>query len=78
MTRTPAEELERLVRDLERAVHRLKESEEGEAVFTKEDVDRIVSGRLAREKKTIRDLRKRLDEAEDEVESLRRELLASG
>ena len=78
MTRTPAEDAGRLAGELQRLARRLKasEAEEGAALFTREDVDRIVSGRLAREQKRTRqrveELEREVDELEREVESLRR------
>jgi len=78
VTRTPAEDAGRLAGELQRLARRLKasEAEEGAALFTREDVDRIVSGRLAREQKRTRqrveELEREVDELEREVESLRR------
>ena len=71
MTRTPAEDASRLAGELEGLARRLKasEAEGGAALFTREDVDRIVSGRLARERKRTR---QRVAELEREVEGLRR------
>jgi hypothetical protein len=70
--RTPAEELESLAGQLRRLAERMRDAEAGEAVFTKADVDRIVSDRLAREKRKTRQAKKERDELEREVEGLRR------
>ena len=71
MTRTPAEDADRLAGELQRLARRLQasEAEGGAALFAREDVDRIVSGRLARERKRTR---QRVAELEREVEGLRR------
>ena len=65
--RTPAEDIERLADELHTHVRRLKESEAGAALFTREDVERIVTNRVAREHRLRR-------EAEREVAALEREL----
>ena len=49
--RTNAEEIERIAEQLLRVARRIKETEEGARLFTREDVDRIVEARLARERK---------------------------
>jgi len=78
VTRTPAEAAGRLAGELAGLARRLQasEAEEGAALFTREDVDRIVSGRLAREQKRTRqrvaELERERDELEREVERLRR------
>ena len=78
MTRTPAEDAGRLAGELQRLARRLQDSEAegGAALFTREDVDRIVSGRLAREQKRTRlrvaELERERAELEREVEGLRR------
>jgi ABC-type transporter Mla subunit MlaD len=78
VTRTPAEDAGRLARELEGLARRLQasEAEGGAALFSREDVDRIVSGRLAREQKRTRqrvaELERERDELEREVERLRR------
>ncbi len=69
--RSPREELERTISDLQRILMRLEAEEMGGAVFTKEDVDRIVAERVGREYKKARELRERIDELEEEVEELR-------
>lgn len=46
------------------------------ALFTREDVDRIVAARLAREKKRTRKAERERDELEEELEQLRREQMA--
>lgn len=76
--RSPREELERIASDLQRVVERLEAADDGEAVFTKTDVDRLISARLAREHKKARRLQERIDELEEEVEELRRELHTGG
>ena len=70
--RTPAEELESLAGQLRQLAERMRDAEAGEAVFTKADADRIVSDRLAREKRKTRQAKKERDELEREVERLRR------
>jgi hypothetical protein len=70
--RTPAEELEGLADQLRRLAEIMRDSEAGEAVFTRADVDRIVSERLAREKRRTRQAERERDELEREVEELRR------
>ena len=78
MTRTPAEAAGRLAGELAGLARRLQasEAEGGTALFSREDVDRIVSGRLAREQKRTRqrvaELERERDELEREVERLRR------
>jgi hypothetical protein len=69
--RTPAEELEGLADQLRRLAEIMRDSEAGEAVFTRADVDRIVSERLAREKRRTRQAERERDELEREVEELR-------
>jgi len=72
VTRTPAEDAERIAHDAQALAARLKEAETGEAMFTREDVDRIVSGRLAREHKRTHRVEAERDELEAELEGLRR------
>ncbi len=72
MTRTPAEDAERLAVEVRALAARLKDAEAGEAMFTREDVDRIVAGRLAREQKRTRRVEAERDELETELEGLRR------
>jgi hypothetical protein len=69
--RTPAEEAERLADELRALGARLSAAEGGEAIFTKADVDRIVSGRLAREQKRTRRAEREIERLEDELEDLR-------
>lgn len=49
---------------------RLQALENGEALFTHEDVTALIEKRLGREKRKIRDLEAQLYESEAEVESL--------
>jgi hypothetical protein len=78
VTRTPAEAAGRLAGELAGLARRLQasEAEGGAALFSREDLDRIVSGRLAREQKRTRqrvaELERERDELEREVERLRR------
>ncbi len=74
--RTAAEDAEKLAAGLQTLAPRLEAREDGAALFTREDVDRIVSGRLAREQKRTRRVERERDELEAEVESLRREVEA--
>ena len=54
MSRTVAEELERLAGSLQRLAERARAAEVGEALYTREDVERIVESRLARERRKAR------------------------
>jgi len=65
--RTLGEELERLAGELVALSHRLRDGEVGESIFTREDVERIVTNRVAREHRLRR-------EAEQEEAALEREL----
>jgi len=72
---TPAERAEKLSSELQKLSHRLRQAEQdGARMFTREDIDRIISRRMAREKKTIRELQAERDELQDENERLRREV----
>jgi hypothetical protein len=54
VVRSPREELERIAEELERVIERLRAEESGEALFTREDVEKIVERRLARERRKLR------------------------
>jgi hypothetical protein len=71
--RTPAEEALRLAEAARILARRLKasEAEGGAALFTREDVDRIVTERLARERRKTRQVEREQAELEREVEELR-------
>ena len=71
--RTPAEQAERLAADLRRLADRLAAAESGESLFTREDVERIVEGRLAREHRKRREVEAERDELAAELEGLRRD-----
>ncbi len=46
----------------------------GEAVFTQDDVERIIEKRIARELRKVTRAQERIDELEEEIAELRREL----
>jgi len=72
VTRTPAEDAERLATGLQDLARRLAAAEkDGAALFTREDVDRIVSGRLAREQKRTRRAEREVEELEAVIADLR-------
>jgi len=54
VTRTPAEDAERLAAGLQDLARRLRAVEAGEVMYSKADVDRIVEARLVRERKRTR------------------------
>jgi hypothetical protein len=70
VTRTPAEDAGRLARELEGLARRLQasEAEGGAALFTRDDVDRFITERLAREKRKTRQVERERDELRREVE----------
>ena len=72
MTRTPAEDAERLAVEARNLATRLKDAEAGGRLFTREDLDRLVEERLQRERKKRRRVEAERDELEAELEGLRR------
>ncbi len=72
MTRTPAEDAERLAVEVRALAARLKEAETGGRLFTREDLARLVEERLQRERKKRRRREAERDELEAELEGLRR------
>jgi hypothetical protein len=71
VSRTPSAELDRIAELLRQLAERLRAAEEGEPLYSKGDVDRIVSGRLAREQAKTRRAERERDELEEEISELR-------
>lgn len=71
--RTPAEEADRIAVQTRELADRLAAIEaEDDRVLSREDVEKIISGRLAREREKRRRVEADRDELEAELEGLRR------
>jgi hypothetical protein len=60
--RTPAEDAQKLSAALGELAKRLRACEQGQAIFSREDVERILGERLAREQKRTRKAERERDE----------------
>jgi hypothetical protein len=67
--RAPSEDCERLAAQLGDLAARLRAAEDGEVIYSKADVDKIVSDRLARERKKIRALEREAIELRAKLEA---------
>jgi uncharacterized protein YdaU (DUF1376 family) len=69
--RSPAEDASKLSEALGELAKRLSAIDGGQAIFTREDVDRIVSDRLAREQKRTRKAEREAAELRARLERMR-------
>jgi predicted RNase H-like nuclease (RuvC/YqgF family) len=76
VTRTFAEQAAKLSEDLRRLAARLQAVEDGEAMYTHEDVTALIEKRIGRERRRTRELEAQLYEAEAERDELEGELEA--
>jgi hypothetical protein len=65
--KSPAEKAEALAEDLAKLATRLRAVETGDALFTRDDVETIVEGRMGRERKKRTEVERERDELLDEV-----------